>query len=174
MSFPYYSPTRTFAVDPSPKGFGFAVFEGMDCLLDWGVAQVWSKNDEEMLVRLETYLSRYKPSLLVLEDMENTQRRRRAVRRIADLARYGLAKQIPVQLVSREAVRALFSATGSTKYEIAVAIAKVYPELEPRLPRRRKLWTSEDERMNIFDAVSFALVALHATGLRDQLVREAA
>ena len=52
-----------------------------------------------------------------------------------------------------------FSESGATtKYEGAVAIAKRFPELAPRLPRFRKPWMSEDYRMSIFDAVGFALV----------------
>ena len=35
-----------------------------------------------------------------------------------------------------------------------------FPELAPRLPRFRKLWMSEDERMSIFDALSLALALL--------------
>lgn len=37
------------------------------------------------------------------------------------------------------------------------AIAERFPELQPRLPRVRKIYMSEDERMDIFDAVSLAL-----------------
>ena len=33
---------RTLAVDPSPRGFGFAVLEGPTHLLDWGVAELYS------------------------------------------------------------------------------------------------------------------------------------
>lgn len=127
-----------------------------------------------MLQRVEALICRYSPAFVVLEDMEHTQRRVRAARRIGAIAKYGVARKIRVQLVSRGAVRLLFSATGSTKYDIAVAIAKVYPELQPRVPRRRKPWMSEDERMNIFDAMSFALTAFRSLENQQQQWSEAA
>jgi hypothetical protein len=65
-----------------------------------------------------------------------------------------------VVTVTRESVRRLFAPTGTTKFEIALAITKTFPELASRLPRKRKPWMSEDERMNLFDAVAFALTAL--------------
>jgi len=45
----------------------------------------------------------------------------------------------------------------STAEAIAMAIAKRFPELAPRLPRFRKPWMSEDYRMSIFDAVGLGL-----------------
>ena len=62
--------------------------------------------------------------------------------------------------MTRAQVAQHFEASGGTKYEIAVAITRWLPELEGYLPPRRKLWFPEDERMNVFDAVSFALTAL--------------
>jgi hypothetical protein len=59
-------------------------------------------------------------------------------------------------------VKQAFSESGaSTKHEIAVAIAKRFPELAPRLPRFRKPWMSEDYRMSIFDAVAFGVTFFH-------------
>ena len=41
------------------------------------------------------------------------------------------------------------------------AIARDFPELEPRLPPVRKIWISEDARMNIFDAVALGMTFFH-------------
>ena len=45
----------------------------------------------------------------------------------------------------------------TTKREIAEAIVREFPELEPRLPPVRKIWMSEDVRMSIFDAAALAI-----------------
>ena len=45
-----------------------------------------------------------------------------------------------------------------TKYQRAVALVSRFPELEARLPRQRKPWMTEDSRINIFDALGFAVV----------------
>lgn len=65
-----------------------------------------------------------------------------------------------IWMVSREDVREEFKASGATKHEIAAAISRQFPELAQKLPPKTKLWASEPQRMNIFDAMSFALTAL--------------
>jgi hypothetical protein len=63
-------------------------------------------------------------------------------------------RNIRVRRFSRVKVKqALSECAATTKYDIAVAIAKRFPELAPRLPRFRKPWMSEDYRMSIFDVV---------------------
>jgi hypothetical protein len=42
----------------------------------------------------------------------------------------------------------------SNKYEVASALAKQFPALALRLPPRRKIWKSEDNRMGIFDSAA--------------------
>ena len=148
---------RVLAVDPSPRGFGFAVLEGPARLIDWGVAELYSKDDKELLVRIEAMVDRYRPTVIVLEDTVNTKRRGRGIRRIRAIAHYVRSRRIRVVAVSRSHVQAAFKAAGTTKHNIAVAIVEMFPELEARLPKTRTLWTSEDERMNIFDAVAFGL-----------------
>ena len=160
MIEPLKTHVRVLSVDPSTNGFGFAVLEGTDQLIDWGVAKVWSKRTRESLARVENLVDRYQPNLIVVESVNDTRRRLRARSRIVAIARYALSRRIAVRMVSRKQVRSAFQDFGLTKFEIALAIAKTFPELAPRMPRYRKPWMSEDERMNIFDAVSFSLAAL--------------
>ena len=42
---------------------------------------------------------------------------------------------------------------------MAAAIAALFPELEPIVPRKRKVYRSEEARAEIFDAISLALRA---------------
>ena len=151
---------RTLAIDPSNKGFGFAVLEGTERLLDWGVAQVWSQNDQEFLTRLEGLVDKYRPQLLVVEHPMDSRRGPRAQRWLREARAYAESRSIRTAHVSRVQVRREFESSGVTKFEIAVALSRLFPELAERLPQKRTLWTSEDERMNIFDAVSFGLTAL--------------
>jgi len=51
-----------------------------------------------------------------------------------------------------------FAGTGAgTKYGIATALVRAFPELLVRLPPKRKPWQTEDSRMSIFDAVALGL-----------------
>ena len=152
--------SRTLAIDPTARGFGFAVLEGTDLLVDWGVVQLWSQNKKELVARVDAYIDRYRPSIFVTEQVGPGRSRRRAREITTLLAGHAVLRHMPVFTISRDAVRKLFVPTGTTKFEIALAITKTFPELASRLPRKRKPWMSEDERMNLFDAVSFALTAL--------------
>src|SRR5262249_25241455 len=81
---------------------------------------------------------------------------------IDDISKLAVQRKLKVRRFSRVKVKQAFSESGaSTKYEIAIAIAKRFPELAPRLPRFRKPWMSEDYRMSIFDAVGFVLTVFH-------------
>jgi hypothetical protein len=52
---------------------------------------------------------------------------------------------------------------SKTKHDIALVLADRFPELRSWRPRRRKAWMSEDERMNIFDALALAESFLAST-----------
>lgn len=151
---------RVVAIDPTTRGFAYAVLEGEESLIDWGLVHVFLRTDANLLFRVEQILNRCHPDLLVVEDGRGTRRRQRArhiIKRIEELAK---RRGLPVARVSRSCVREALK-PAFTKDDIALAVASIFPELGPRLPRPRdRSWKTEDERMNIFDAVSLALAAL--------------
>lgn len=149
---------RVLSIDPCSKGFGFAVFEGPLLLLDWGVARVLGKGDEGFLARIEWMIDRYQPILIVLEG-KKSRRGERSERRLERTAKLAESRRIPVTVVFPVAVRDVFNGAGPTKQDVAIAIAATFPELEMYLPRKRKPWMAEDERMNLFDAVALVLTA---------------
>jgi Holliday junction resolvasome RuvABC endonuclease subunit len=165
MSRDYTKDIRVLAIDPSTRGFGFAVLEGPERLVDWGVKETKKNKNTRTLTLIEDLIDRYQPSVMVVEDYEGKGSRR--CDRIGELINYisKLASQrkIKARSVSRLKVKQVFSESGaSNKYEIALDIAKRFPELAPRLPRFRKPWMSEDYRMSIFDAVALGLNILLA------------
>jgi hypothetical protein len=97
---------------------------------------------------------------IVLQDVEAKGSRRAS--RIKTLNRKikGMAekRKITVKLVSGNRLRSLLLGNPKgTKQEMAEKIAMQFPdELASRLPPKRKLWKSEDGRMDIFDAVVLA------------------
>lgn len=151
---------RVLAIDPATRGFGFAVLEGPDQLIDWGVKETKVNKNAKSLRLIENLIDRYQPSVIVVEDYEGKGSRRcpRIQKLINDISQLAAKKKVKVRSFSRARVKQAFSKSGaSTKYEIAIAIAKRFPELSPRLPRFRKPWMSEDYRMSIFDAVTLGL-----------------
>lgn len=152
---------RLLSIDPSPAGFGFAIIEGGYRLVEWGVARVWSTNDQEFLARVESRIDRFRPSAVVLLDRSADRRESGVLNRWRLLQPYCTSRYLPVFLVSGSLIKEVFRSTGSTKSQIASAIAEEFPELEGRLPATRKAWMSEGEQMNVFDAVSFIVALRH-------------
>jgi Holliday junction resolvasome RuvABC endonuclease subunit len=160
MSRVYTKDICVLAIDPSTRGFGFAILEGPNRLIDWGVKETKTDKKKRSLKLIAELIGRYQPNVVVFEDYEGKGSRRceRVQELISGISKLATKRKIKVRSVSRVKVKQAFSESGaSNKHEIAVAIANRFPELAPRLPRFRKPWMSEDYRMSIFDAVGFAV-----------------
>lgn len=156
---------RALAIDPSTRGFGFAVLEGQDRLVDWGTRSARSgerSKNRQCLEKVEELIDDYRPGVLVVEKCASGSRRCARVRRLIDsIARLAVERQIRARRISRRQVQAAFAESGApTKHEIATAIARRFPELAPHLPSPRKAWMSEDCRERIFGAVGMGTTAL--------------
>lgn len=163
---------RVLAIDPTTKGFAYGLFEGPASLIDWGLIYIEERKRSLCISRIEKLVERYSPDVLVLEDCNRLGSRRssRARRLVGEAALVAQRNGLRTRRFAQSAIKRFFSYTGGArKYEIAVAIAQGFPELAPRLPRVRKIWMSEDERMSIFDAASLALVYY---GVRPELPRQ--
>jgi RNase H-fold protein (predicted Holliday junction resolvase) len=173
MSSRFLEPRRVMAVDPTSRGFGFVILEGPQQLVDWAVVQVRKNKEDDCLRRVADLIVRYRPDVVVLEDPTGRESRRcRRVQKLLDrIQRLASKESIITRRFSRAKVRRAFSDSGAkTKYDIAMVIAKRFPELMPRLPRFRKPWMSEDERMSIFDAASFGLTFFRFRSRRRQRI----
>jgi Holliday junction resolvasome RuvABC endonuclease subunit len=160
MNPAYKKDTRVLAIDPSTRGFGFAVLEGSNRLIDWGVRETKTDKKRRSLKLMAELIEQYQPSVVVVEDYEGngSRRCRRVGELINDISKLASKRKVKVRAVPKAKVKQAFAEVGaSNKQEIAVAIANRFPELAPRLPRFRKPWMSEDYRMSIFDAVALAL-----------------
>jgi hypothetical protein len=151
---------RTLAIDPTTSGFGFVVLEGSERLVDWGLGRLERPDDSLFEKRIEKLLDRVAPQVLVLEDMEDSRRGERAIA-WARLAQMCATKRgIKVERISRAEVSERFASSGKSRWEVGLAISCFFPELAPSLPKKRRIWESEDRRMTIFTAASFALTFL--------------
>jgi Holliday junction resolvasome RuvABC endonuclease subunit len=169
MSRAYIKDIRVLAVDPSTRGFGFAVLEGAERLIDWGMKETKKNKNARSLKLIADLTDRYQPNVITVEDYEGKGSRRcRRIQTLIDgISTLASKQNITVRIFSRAKVKQAFSESGAVnKYEIASAIAKRFPELVPRLPRVRKPWMSEDYWMSIFDAVAFGLTFFHVDNKR--------
>jgi hypothetical protein len=157
----FTSTTRTFAIDPTTPGFAWVLIEGLHTLVAYGSVQVPLPRNRNCLLRADALLTTYRPDVLVLEDctVEGARRSKRAAELIEELGTQARLRKVRTVRLSRERVVEGFAPEAKRKHEIAVALCERFPELRSRLPRVRRPWESEDERMNIFDALALAVIA---------------
>jgi len=111
---------------------------------------------------IESLLEWFRPDVLALEDWNAADSRRcRRVEALLDQIASVKQKRLQVRHITRRDLRTIGPPSQTnTKYGRACLIADHFPELRPFLPRFRKPWMPEDDRMAIFDAVGFALAYL--------------
>jgi hypothetical protein len=154
-------------VDPGSRGLAFVFFERGE-LLDWGTR----RRDGDELFLLDQLLDRCNAEVLVLEDPDapRSERRPRVRRLLRLMARHAAERGVTVLTVSRFAVRYAWACRGATrKHAVAAEIGAMFPEIEPLVPRMRKVYNAEQARADIFDAVS---LVLHAFPVQAPIVRE--
>ncbi len=152
---------RILAIAPSSRGFGYALVEGLNTLVDWEVKSVSGNKNAGTVAKVGELIAHYQPDVMVLEDtLVKPFRRAPRIRMLTkQLIRLGNCHKVKVALFSREKVRkAFFDDSKGTKHALAGILANKFPdELSFRLPPKRRPWMSEDYRMAIFDAVALAL-----------------
>ncbi|MCU1295177.1 MAG: hypothetical protein JWP08_4027 [Bryobacterales bacterium] len=146
---------RVLGVVPCPKGFGFAVLENGQRLLDWGVARLYSQSDEEFLDRVESFARRYKITVIAFEATERTRRGVRAKRQLMALTECTRSLQSTRKAIAIDAAQKALNVT--TRKDLANIVANWFPELHQHLPAVRKPWQSEDTRMSMFVAAFVAV-----------------
>ena len=155
---------RVLAIDPCTRGFGFAVLEGSQMLIDWGIKEASDNKNVRCLEMIAGLIESYQPDGIVVEDCEGKGSRRclRVQELISEIQKLASKTGIQTHGFSRSSVRGAFSQFDAfTKHQIAIAIAAQFPELAPRVPPFRKCWMPEHYGMAIFDAVAFGLTFFH-------------
>ena len=153
---------RILAVLLSTKGFGYAVMEGENTLVDYGNKVVKKDKNVHSLTQIKRVIAQNQPDVLVLQDVMAKCARRAP--RIKELHREVVAlatkrKLKVATLRGTEARDLLLGKSSGSKHEMAELLAKRFPdELALRLRPKRRTWESEDARMDIFEAVALAVV----------------
>lgn len=152
------------AIAPARRGFGYAVFDGMHKVIDWGHYEVKRGTNRQYLTRFCSLITWYSPDMLVLPNLARQRSRRspRVVKRMLSIQAAAARRKIAIARYTRLEIRAAFAgAEARFRYEIARAIVMQLPELELWLPPKRKIWNAEDPRMSIFDAASLVFTFFH-------------
>lgn len=159
-------PLRLLAIDLTAKGFGFVLLDARLGLLDWGFSSLLATDDAAFFERVSARIARGRPTALVLENFAPIKGRETALRR-RDLAiEIATQRKIGLCQVSQKIVQGILG--PGTKAEIAKVLVQRFPELRHRMPRERTRWSTEDERMHIFDALALAVVVMRPNAERER------
>lgn len=151
------------AIYPNANGYGFVFLENAEIgrkLIEYGSVRINPICNRKILERIKKSIDYFRPTIVILLDPEGKTSRvgKRNKNLMKDIIAYAESEKLQVFQYSRDQIRDVFEMFGVvTKYEISKRLLTEFTELEPTRPRERKLWTSEDRNMAIFDALSLAL-----------------
>jgi hypothetical protein len=159
---------RVLAIHPTGRGFGWALFEAPDTLLDWGLVHTANHKSGRLVEQLKRILSRYQPSALVLEEYAGDASKRtdriQALNRSFEQAagEHGVS----LAVYDRELVASVLGVPSrASRYDVACAVAARIEDLSHRMPPKRKFGSSEDARQSLFAAAALALTRYAVLGL---------
>ena len=153
---------RILAIALSSRGLGYAVLEGEKSLIECGgkTAKNGNKNSQ-CLAKVKKLVEFYQPGVLVLQDTlaKDSHRAPRIKTLNRQIVEVAGKRKLKVGLFSGKQLRNLLLGDAKgTKHEMAEMLAKHFPdELASQLPPKRRPWTSEDGRMDLFDAAALAV-----------------
>jgi|ERR1043166_2975607 Holliday junction resolvasome RuvABC endonuclease subunit len=155
---------RVLGIDPTSRGFGYIIFEGKTPI-DWGNTCSGDNREAAILERLTALEKRWSPDALIIEDYHATGNKRclRVKLLLAAVEKQVAAIELPTFRISHWSLKRKFQKYGArTKHQRAELVASLFPVLHPRLPRKRKPWMSEADRMSIFVAAGMVMTFLSA------------
>lgn len=169
------APTFTLGLHAHSRGFGWVVFEGPFAPYDWGMVSARRDKNLVCMRRIERLLRRFQPEAIVLEAFERDASGRgdRVARLCRAIAALAADLGVQVAIYTRDHVRTCFSVIGAiTRQEIAEAVARHVEAFRHRLPKPRRAWNGEDERMALFSAAALVLTHFRfgADGLFEALI----
>jgi transcriptional regulator with XRE-family HTH domain/Holliday junction resolvasome RuvABC endonuclease subunit len=151
---------RVLGIAPSTRGFGFAIMEGDNILVDWGVKAVKGDKNARSLSNVAGLIAQYKPNAIVLENTHapGSRRSSRVQALIQEIVSLAENEKIKVERFSRKQLnRAFTKEEQGSKHTLAKYVAARFPEeLGFRLPPKRRIWMNQDYRIDIFEAVALA------------------
>ena len=151
---------RVIGISLSTRGVGFALMEGDNDLVDWGLRVVKGDKNARCLSHVGNLITRYEPTVIALEDTLSAGVRRASrvhvlSQEIAQLAR---SHNIRVKVFTRKHIRSgLLHNPVGTKHAVAEHLGSRFKgELGFRIPKKRRCGMNADSRMDVFDAVALA------------------
>jgi RNase H-fold protein (predicted Holliday junction resolvase) len=155
---------RILALDVRARRIGYAAFEVPARLIDFGVTRF--RSTSMAMLRLGRLIQTVRPATLIVRKIPLNSTRNvpgtRAILRLTWLVARRFSMHVSV--IRKKQVGQYFSTRGAkTKYQVALSLVGMFPELEWKLPPPRKFWKGEHRNMSIFDAAALGITYLACT-----------
>jgi hypothetical protein len=152
---------RILALDVRPHWFGFAVFNDLNNLADFGLVKFPSfARGKARIVQL---MKMFWPVCVVIRRTvpRARQHRLRTMALMREVLRVSGRFAINAVRISDTQLRRYLASQSVTNKDQAASLhARRFPELSWKLPPPRKRWQHEHQNMPIFDAVAIGLAHL--------------
>lgn len=126
-------------------------------LKDWRVSHKAARSTTDGVVMLRRWMAIYEPDIVVSQNPDSAGRKsKRNIAIMRAMARVTSDADVLDLLVAR-------TFQYSNIYEEAAVIARRYPALKQKLPKKPRIWETEPRRIIYFEAMALALVVLDET-----------
>lgn len=149
---------RILGLASTTRGYAFATTEGPRRLVHYGLLRI-PPTRNAATKSLGTLFQRTRPLFVAFEVEAAGRKRTRG--RLFGAAVVQACDAHGIMLLSIESTRtkSLSTVSRPSKWHVAEAVAKLFPEVGGKLPAQRKPWQSEDDRVGIFMALAVAVAA---------------
>jgi hypothetical protein len=126
-------------------------------LMDWRLSVDASHSEVRAFEQAKRWLEEYDVEALILEDPEHSRKGDYSLQLHSSIRSAAEASGVGVTLVpcQREA---------PNKYAEAAELAREFPQIEPWLPDKRRLWEKEPRYITLFEALSLAWAWWRSSG----------
>ena len=141
---------KLLAIAASSGKVGFVYMSAGD-LLDWGLSRKASSSVDAAFAQTSLWLTTYHPDLVLVEAFSKLSRKGRHSRAlVAAITAAARDRHVRCQAVPKRP-------RYPNKYAEAAALAQHHPQLEPWLPRPRRISEPEPRNIVYFEALSLAV-----------------
>lgn len=148
---------RILGIAATVRGFAYALTEGPGCLVDVSVRRPPARKSDLARV-IASLISSGRPLFVAV----GVKRPRRGSREsLLDDALVEVCGRCGVMIlrITANQLIALTAHSDSSKWDIASEMARQFPEIAYRLPKKPSPWQAEDDRLGLFQAVAVASAA---------------
>lgn len=148
----YKHNSHILALHVTSRGFGYAIIENLNNLVDWGVVELHRKYAlQHILDTLQKLSRRYNAFTIVVQAILDKTGRTKRARKFVNALK---TAYWPIQLIeiTSSKIHNAFPKC-SNKYDRAREICSLFPFLLPFLPAKRRFYSAEHYRMSYFDAI---------------------